>query len=128
MSGVPAWGPGRGIVANFDLALNGLSALDYFVRQSISGIGDAVLQKRIFVRLSQWLACWRAAVEINAGVASAHIATLSQLEASFSDDRNPLMHTERAPAPPLVRVQQQLVAAYLSLRALADDFGVCDAP
>lgn len=190
------WEPGDAIAARFDLSLNGLSALDHLVRQSISDINDAVLPSHIgglrgmrpadweaqrrnqeeyeeraavmqlyavfegmlrrdaewrgleptahfheqfsalalkisqqkFVRLWEWLACWRAVTETMAGSSSAHIATLSQLKTSFADDRNPLMHTDRALVPPLARVQQQLAAAYSSLCELAVDFGVCDAP
>lgn len=189
------WELGDGIAARFDLALQGLAALDYFVRQSISGVSDAVLPNRLgglrgmpltdwdmqrrsqeeyeeraavmqmyaafegalrrdaewrgfepaacfhaqfrataqrvrdqkFVRLSQWLDCWRAAIATAAVTSSGQIAALNLLQTSFSDERNPLMHTDRAPFPPLGRVQQQLKTAYVSLRELTNDFGACDA-
>lgn len=193
---VAIWGPGDGIAARFDLALQGLSTLDYFVRHSINGVSDAVLPNRLsglrgmpltdwelqrrgqeeyeeraavmqmyaafegalrrdaewrgfepvahfheqfkataqrvrdqkFVRLSQWLNCWRAAIATAAVTPSVQIAALNLLQTSFSNERNPLMHTDRAPFPPLGRVQQQLTTAYASLRELANDFGACDAP
>jgi hypothetical protein len=85
-------------------------------------------QKGSFVRLSEWLGCWRAAVK----TLDPHLAKtrynpiLHQLKATFRQDRNPLMHNDRAINPPLVRVTQQLTAAYSVLHELTDDFGACD--
>lgn len=186
------WGVGDNIAAHFDLALQGLSALDHFVRHSICSVSNAAAQNGFgdlrgmtlteweiqrrgqveyeeraavmklyaafegllrrdaawrglesaahlhnqfnrtaqkvingkFVRLSEWLNCWQAMQ-----LPPVQVAVLNQLEITFRNDRNPLMHTDRAIFPPFVRVHQQMIQACLCLFTIVNnDFGACDAP
>lgn len=79
-----------------------------------------------FVRFPEWLVCWRTALKAVQAPQPQFARTLSQLKTIFVHERNSLMHTDRTPCPPLMRVRQQLGTAYCTLRRFADDFGVCD--
>ncbi|WP_022654496.1 hypothetical protein [Aquaspirillum serpens] len=86
--------------------------------QQFSSMAQKV-RKGKFVRLSEWLNCWQATRAVQ-------VAVLNQLETTFRQDRNPLMHTNQVIVPPLLRVRQQLINAYSNLSQVADDFGTCD--
>lgn len=77
-----------------------------------------------FVTVHHWLNCWSA---VDKSIAEHPLTkTMRVLSNVFSSARNPLMHDDRSPSPPLIRIKTQLETAARAIRSVAHDFpGPC---
>ncbi len=77
-----------------------------------------------FVTVQHWLNCWSS---VDKNIANHPLAkTMWTLSNIFSSARNPLMHDDRSPSPPLIKIKTQLEMDTRAIRSVAHDFpGPC---